>query len=170
MAWARQEGQEIKIYSRLPHGWQSGNGYWNDFRTQPDAIHRQEGFYPIHNPSYDARYQELGDLEFDAPNNRFTYPVSNKSLTLDEAKDLRKDEVYEYIEDMKRAFDTYFARLEHTKTAVPSRVQDEIDNFYAEVAKWESAIDGAATLKAVKQLTFDRSTSQAVKEKLAKFR
>jgi len=76
--YARQQNGAIKRYTAIPKSW--GNviaGFDRLTSTEWNA----QGFYSVVTPSYDSATQKLGDLEWDADNSVFTYPVINKTWT-----------------------------------------------------------------------------------------
>ena len=68
----------IKTYYQLPKSFGNVIG---GFHLLSDSDLATHGFYPIVTPTYNSAIQDLGDIYFDSSNNRFTYPVNNKTWT-----------------------------------------------------------------------------------------
>ena len=66
----------IKTFSKLPKVWSDANGTHLNI-TDGEAF----GFYPVVSPSYDLSTQYLGDIEWDADSNIFTYAVIDTTWT-----------------------------------------------------------------------------------------
>jgi len=68
----------IKRYTSIPKAWGNVIG---GFHLLSSTEWEAAGFYDVVTPSYDSATQKLGDLEWDADNSVFTYPVINKTWT-----------------------------------------------------------------------------------------
>ena len=66
----------IKTFSSVPKSWNGKIGLQYASDSDLEAL----GFYDIEKPSLKAS-QEYGDIEWDADNSRFTYPVNNKTFS-----------------------------------------------------------------------------------------
>jgi len=75
---ARQENGAIKKYVNVP---KSFGNVMGGFDNLSDSELEAYGFYNVVTPSYDSDIQKLGDIEWDADNSVFTYPVINKTWT-----------------------------------------------------------------------------------------
>ena len=75
---AKNYNGTIKVYSQLPKSYGSIIG---GFDLLSDSDLETHGFYDVHTPTYNSNTQELGDIEWDSDNSRFTYPVSNKTFS-----------------------------------------------------------------------------------------
>ena len=76
--YARQQNGAIKRYTTIPKAW--GNVIAG-FDKLTSSEWQEAGFYDVVTPDYDSAIQKLGDLEWDADNSQFTYPVINKTWT-----------------------------------------------------------------------------------------
>lgn len=74
----------IKTYSSVPKSWNGKLG----LQYASDSELAELGFYDVERPAKKDS-QEYGDIEWDADNSRFTYPLNNKtySQTLAELKE-----------------------------------------------------------------------------------
>ena len=66
----------IKTFSSVPKSWNGKIGLQYASDSDLEAL----GFYDVEKPSLKAS-QEYGDIEWDADNSRFTYPVNNKTFS-----------------------------------------------------------------------------------------
>jgi len=99
------------------------------------------GFYDVVTPSVNPS-QELGDIEWDADNNVFTYPVVNKVFS-ETLSDLREQK----IENLKSIYnvklsktDWYVHRKAELGTAIPQDVLDARAAFRTECSTKEAEI------------------------------
>ncbi len=74
--WAKTINEKIKVFTTLPNKYVSGNlNVAGGFDKLTDEIHRQEGFYPLIEPTYNPETEHLGALYFDDVNQVFTYDL-----------------------------------------------------------------------------------------------
>lgn len=66
----------IKTFNSVPKTWGTKIGLQYASDSDLEAI----GFFDVEKPTLKAS-QEYGDIEWDAANSRFTYPVNNKTYT-----------------------------------------------------------------------------------------
>lgn len=64
----------IKKFSKLPKVWKDQNGTHINITDGADY-----GFYDVVTPEFNSATQYLGDIEWDADNSVFTYPVIDKT-------------------------------------------------------------------------------------------
>jgi hypothetical protein len=77
--YAKQENTGIKVYGKLPNRYKSETmNVVGGFDKLPDAVHQQEGFYPLVQPTL-GENEKLGSLYFDEENQVFTYQVESLS-------------------------------------------------------------------------------------------
>jgi len=145
---ARTENGTIKTYKSLPSEYKKSDGsVILNFKKASTEVLEAEGFYDVVVPSYNGKTKVLGDIEWDADNSQFTYPVSNKtwSETLSELKE-RKIENLKAIYNQKLAqTDWYITRKQEKGTAIPSDIQTERDNLRSECATKEGEINAKTT-------------------------
>ena len=131
----------IKIYSNLKSfGGALGLQYSSD--SDLEAL----GFYDVVTPTT-KQSQELGDIEWDADNSVFTYPVQNKTYSQTVAK-LKTQK----IENLKHIYgsklgktDWYVVRAAEGGTAVPSDIATERSDLRTECATKEAEINALST-------------------------
>ena len=102
----------VKKFTKVPNSWGNVMGGFNNLS---DAELQEYGFYNVITPEYNSNTQYLGDLEWDADNSVFTYPVIDRtwSQTLAEMK-LQKIKNLEYL---------YYKRLETTDWIVTKHLE-----------------------------------------------
>lgn len=131
----------IKTYTNLKSfGGAIGLQYASD--SDLEAI----GFYDVEQPTK-KESQEYGDIEWDADNNVFTYPVNNKtySQTVAELK-TQKIANLKHLYNRKLAeTDWYVVRAAEGGTAVPSDISTERSDLRDECATKEAEISALTT-------------------------
>ena len=131
----------IKTYTNLKSfGGAIGLQYASD--SDSEAI----GFYDVEQPTK-KESQEYGDIEWDADNNVFTYPVNNKtySQTVAELK-TQKIANLKHLYNRKLAeTDWYVVRAAEGGTAVPSDISTERSDLRDECATKEAEISALTT-------------------------
>jgi len=136
----------IKVFSQTPKSW--GNKIGLQYASDSDL--EEIGFYDVNTPTT-TESQELGDVEWDADNNQFTYPVNNKtfSQTLAELK-LQKIANLKAIYNAELAkTDWLVVRAAEGGTAVPSDTTTERTNLRSDCATKEGEINALTTKSAV---------------------
>lgn len=122
----------------VPKGWKSENGYWKNFYLESDAIHLQEGFYPIVMPTFDPRTQYLGNLIQDA--DIVTYEVLTLTLDISKIKAKKLLELDRIELNVMDVSFRYFMKLIMTEGKIPTNITTEISNFYTKIGQIESSI------------------------------
>jgi len=132
----------IKTYSSVPKSWGGKIGLQYASDSDLEAI----GFYDVEQPTK-KQSQEYGDIEWDADNNRFTYPVNNKiySQTVAELKEQKIANLKHSYNRKLAETDWYVTRKQEKGTAIPSDIQTERDNLRTECATKESEINAKNT-------------------------
>jgi len=132
----------IKTFSSVPKSWGGKIGLQYASDSDLEAL----GFYDVEKP-FLKQSQEYGDIEWDADNSRFTYPVNNKtySQTVAELKE-RKIANLKHLYNIELAkTDWYVVRAAEGGTAVPSDIATERSNLRTECATKESEINAKTT-------------------------
>ena len=132
----------IKTFNSVPKTWGTKIGLQYASDSDLEAI----GFFDVEKPTLKAS-QEYGDIEWDAANNRFTYPVNNKTYTQTVAElKTQKIASLKAIYNRKLAeTDWYVTRKQEKGTAIPSGVQTDRDNLRSECATKEGEINAKTT-------------------------
>ena len=131
----------IKIYSNLKSfGGALGLQYSSD--SDLEAL----GFYDVVTPTT-KQSQELGDIEWDADNSVFTYPVQNKtySQTVSELKTQKIENLKHIYGSKLGKTDWYVVRAAEGGTAVPSDIATERSDLRTECATKEAEINALST-------------------------
>ena len=104
------------------------------------------GFYDVVTPSVNPS-QELGDIEWDADNNVFTYPVLNKTYlqTVEELKTQKIANLKHLYNSKLSKTDWYVIRAAEGGTAVPSDIATERSDLRTECAIKEAEISALTT-------------------------
>jgi len=140
---AKNHNGTIKVYDPLPRTYEN----IINFHLLSDSDLETHGFYDVHQPTYNIKTKEIGDIEWDADNSRFTYPVVDKtfSKTLTVMKN-------EKIADLKALYnaelaktDWYITRKQEKNTAIPSSITTERDNLRSDCATKEAEIKAKTT-------------------------
>ena len=136
----------IKTFSTTPKSW--GNQIGLQYASDADL--QALGFYDVNKPSLKSS-QEYGDIEWDAANSRFTYPVNNKtfSQSVAELKTQKIANLKAMYNSKLAETDWYVTRKQEKGTAIPSDVQTERDNLRSECATKEGEINAKTTKAAV---------------------
>ena len=136
----------IKVFNSTPKTWGGRIGLQYASDSELEAI----GFYDVNKPSIKDS-QEYGDIEWDADNSRFTYPVNNKtfSQTVAELKEQKIANLKAMYNSKLAETDWYVTRNQEKGIAIPSDVQTERDDLRSECATKESEINAKTTKAAV---------------------
>ena len=136
----------IKTFSSTPKSW--GNQIGLQYASDSDL--EALGFYDVNVPTTKAS-QELGDIEWDADNSRFTYPVNNKSFSqsVSELKDSKLANLKAIYNSKLAETDWYVTRKQEKGTAIPSDVQTERDNLRSDYETHKTAINSKTTKASV---------------------
>ena len=140
---AKDYNGNIKVYSQVPKTY---NNIIN-FHLLSDSELESHGFYDVNTPSYNSNTQELGAIEWDADNSRFTYPVSDKtwSKTLAEMKSSKIANLKAIYNSKLATTDWYVVREAEGGTALPSDIATERGNLRTECATKEGEINSKTT-------------------------
>lgn len=122
---------------------------WNNklgLQYASDSELAELGFYDVERPSL-KNSQEYGDIEWDADNSKFTYPVNNRtySESVAELKETKIAELKGSYERKLAQTDWYVIRKSEKGTAIPSEIQTERDNLRAEQVTKEAEINAKTT-------------------------
>jgi len=144
---ARQEGGTIKKYISVPKSFKN----IINFNLLSDGELQEHGFYNVVTPPYNSNTQNLGDIEWDADNSVFTYPVIDKtwSQTLDEMKESKIENLKAIYNSKLSKTDWMVVREAEGGTAVPSATSTERANLRTECATKEGEINALTTKAAV---------------------
>jgi len=132
----------IKTFSSVPKSWGGKIGLQYASDSDLEAI----GFYDVEQPTKKAS-QEYGDIEWDADNSRFTYPVNNKtySQTVAELKTQKIANLKHLYNSKLAETDWYVVRAAEGGTAVPSNITTERSDLRTECATKEAEINAKTT-------------------------
>jgi hypothetical protein len=132
----------IKTFSSVPKSWGGKIGLQYASDSDLEAL----GFYDVEQPAK-KESQEYGDIEWDADNSRFTYPVNNKtySQTVAELKAQKIANLKHLYNSKLAKTDWYVTRKQEKGTAIPSDIQTERDDLRTECATKESEINAKTT-------------------------
>tara|TARA_Y100001938_G_C8090348_1_gene434634 strand:+ start:2489 stop:2959 length:471 start_codon:yes stop_codon:yes gene_type:complete len=141
---AREDSNgNIITYNSVPKSW---GAIICGFNTLSDSDLETYGFYNIVTPSK-KESQEYGDIEWDADNSVYTYPVINKTYS-DTVAELKTKKIanLKFIYNRKLSeTDWYVIRAAEGGTAVPSDITTERSDLRAECATKESEINAKTT-------------------------
>lgn len=132
----------IKTFSSVPKTWGGKIGLQYASDSDLEAL----GFYDVEQPTK-KQSQEYGDIEWDADNSRFTYPVNNKtySQTVAELKTQKIANLKHLYNSKLTKTDWYVVRAAEGGTAVPSDIATERSDLRTECATKESEINAKTT-------------------------
>jgi len=141
----------IKTYSQVP------KTYKNilNFHLLSDSDLESHGFYDVHRPTFNGNTQELGAIEWDSANSRFTYPVNNKTFSQTVAE-MKADKIKQldaiYNSKLSKT-DWYVTRNAEKGTAIPSAITTERDNLRSEHTTKKAEINAKTTKAQVADYT-----------------
>lgn len=132
----------IKTFSSVPKSWGGKIGLQYASDSDLEAL----GFYDVEQPTK-KQSQEYGDIEWDADNSRFTYPVNNKtySQTVAELKTQKIANLKSIYNSKLVETDWYIVRAAEGGTAVPSDIATERSDLRTECATKEAEINAKTT-------------------------
>lgn len=132
----------IKTFNSVPKTWGTKIGLQYASDSDLEAI----GFFDVEKPTLKAS-QEYGDIEWDSANNRFTYPVNNKtySKTVAELKTQKIASLKSIYNRKLAETDWYVTRKQEKGTAIPSGVQTDRDNLRSDYETHKIAINAKTT-------------------------
>ena len=145
---AIQVNGAIKKFSSLPKVWTDENGTHLNIKDG-----QAYGFYDVVTPTYDPATQLLGDIQWDADSNTFTYPVLDKDFpqTLEEMKASKIENLKSICNRKLAETDWYVTRLNEKETAIPQDVSDARDALRTDCDTKESEINALTTKAEVAQ-------------------
>ena len=137
----------IKKYSLIPKAWGKVIG---GFDTLSSSKWEEAGFYDVVTPSYDSSTQYLGDIEWDADNSVFTYPVIDMtwSQTVAQLKASKIESLKSIYNSKLSDTDWYIIRSQEGIDA-PQDILDARAALRTECATKEDEINALSTKKAV---------------------
>jgi len=139
---AIQHNGAIKKFVSLPKVWTDKNG--THLNITDGAKY---GFYPIVTPQYNSATQMLGDIEWDADNNVFTYPVIDREFAQN-IEELKVQKILQLKNIYNNEFaktDWYYIRLTSLGTEVPQNIIDARAQLNLDCNNHEAAINALAT-------------------------
>lgn len=137
----------IKRFTTIPKAW--GNVICG-YDTLSSSIWEEAGFYDVVSPSYDSNTQYLGDLEWDAGNSVFTYPIIDRtwSQTVAQLKEGKIENLKSIYNNKLKETDWYIIRGQEG-IAAPQDIIDARAALRTECATKEDEINALSTKKAV---------------------
>jgi|TARA_B100001093_G_C26762943_1_gene986573 hypothetical protein len=137
----------IKRFTTIPKAWGNTIG---GFDTLTSDVWEAAGFYDVVTPSYDSNTQYLGDIEWDAENSVFTYPVIDKTWpqTVAELKEGKIANLKSIYNNKLSETDWYIIRAQEG-IAAPQDIIDARAALRTECATKEDEINAFTTKKAV---------------------
>lgn len=132
----------IKTFNSVPKTWGTKIGLQYASDSDLEAI----GFFDVEKPTLKAS-QEYGDIEWDSANNRFTYPVNNKtySQTVAELKEQKLNNLKHIYNSELAKTDWYVTRKQEKGTAIPSEITTERDDLRSDYETHKTAINAKTT-------------------------
>ena len=132
----------IKTFLSVPKSWRGKIGlqYAND--SDLEAL----GFYNVERPALTAS-QKYGAIQWDADNNKFIYPIEDKTYTetIQELKDQKIANLKAIYNVKFSRTDWYIIRASEGGTTVPINITTERSDLRAECATKEAEINALNT-------------------------
>lgn len=137
----------IKKFTTVPKSW--GN-IMGGFNYLSDTELQEYGFYNVVTPEYNSATQYLGDLEWDANNSVFTYPVIDKtfSQTLAEMKASKIENLKSLYNRKLSETDWYIIRAQEG-TSAPQDILDTRTALRSDCEAKEAEITALTTKASV---------------------
>jgi hypothetical protein len=137
----------IKRFTTIPKAW--GNVICG-YDTLSSSVWEEAGFYDVVTPSYDSNTQYLGDLEWDADNSVFTYPIIDRTWTqtVAELKEGKIANLKSIYNNKLSETDWYIIRAQEG-IAAPQDIIDARAALRTDCATKEDEINALNTKKAV---------------------
>ena len=135
----------IKTFSKVK-SWNNKLGLQYSSDSELEAL----GFYDVERPAKKLS-QEYGSIEWDASNNRFTFPLNNKTYS-ESLADLKAEKIVELkssYESRLGVTDWYVTRKSEKGIDIPADIQTERDNLRDEQVSREAEINALTTKAAV---------------------
>jgi hypothetical protein len=141
---AKNYSGAIKTFFRTPKSYGNIIG---GFDLLSDSDLESHGFYDVITPSYTSSIEELGNIEWDASNSQFTYPVDNKtwSETLIELKELKVKEAKEQANYILIKTDWVIIRDLELGGSTPQAILNDRAAIRTTCANHETAINAKTT-------------------------
>tara|TARA_R100000951_G_scaffold61741_2_gene51879 strand:- start:7477 stop:7950 length:474 start_codon:yes stop_codon:yes gene_type:complete len=138
----------IKKYITIPNSWGNVIG---GFDLLLSSDWEEAGFYDVVTPDYDNSTQYLGDIEWDADNSQFTYPVINKTWTqtVAELKESKIANLKSIYNRKLEETDWYIIRASEGGTATPQSILDNRAALRTECGTKEAEINALTTKAAI---------------------
>ncbi len=139
----------IKRFTKVPKSWGNIMGGFNHLS---DTELQEYGFYDVVTPEYNSAIQYLGDLEWDAENSVFTYPVIDKtfSQTVAEMKASKIENLKSLYNRKLAETDWYIIRAQEG-TSAPQDVLDTRTALRSDCEAKEAEINALTTKANVAQ-------------------
>lgn len=133
----------IKRFNTVPKSWGNVMGGFNNLS---ETELQEYGFYDVIIPEYNSATQYLGDLEWDADNSVFTYPVINKtfSQTLAEMKASKIENLKSLYNRKLAETDWYIIRAQEG-TSAPQDILDTRTSLRSDCGAKEAEINALTT-------------------------
>ena len=148
MVAVQHEGA-IRRFTTVPKSWGNVMGGFNHLS---ESELQEYGFYNVVTPEYNSATQKLGDLEWDADNTVFTYPVINKtfSQTLAEMKASKIENLKSLYKRKLSESDWYIIRAQEG-TSAPQDILDTRTSLRSDCGVKEAEINALTTKANVAQ-------------------
>jgi hypothetical protein len=132
----------IKTFLSLPKSWGGKMGLQYASDSDLEAL----GFYDVERPTLTAS-QKYSSIEWDADNNKFKYPIVNKTYTetVQELKDQKIANLKAIYNVKLSKTDWYIIRASEGGTTVPSNIVTKRSDLRAECATKEAEINALNT-------------------------
>jgi hypothetical protein len=139
----------IKRFTTVPKSWGNVMGGFN-YLSETEL--QEYGFYNVVTPEYNSATQYLGDLEWDANNSVFTYPVIDRTWTqtLAEMKASKIENLKSLYNRKLSDTDWYIIRSQEGISA-PQSVLDAREALRTDCATKEAEINALTTKANVAQ-------------------
>lgn len=131
----------IRTFAKVK-SWQNKLG----LQYASDSELAELGFYDVEQPTRKLS-QEYGEIEWDADNSKFTFPLINKTFseTVSELKEAKIAELKAIYERKLGITDWYVTRKSEKGIDIPLDIQTERDNLRAEQVTKEAEINAKTT-------------------------
>ena len=152
MMKASNKNGTITIYASAPSEFVgSQKHYVSGFNNLSDAQQRAEGLFDLYTPEYNSNTHELGSVEWDSANTRFTYSIVEKqfSMTLSEMIENKINNLKANLNNKLAETDWVFIRQLDQGTSIPSETQSERNALRVSAQAKEAEIGSLTTKAAV---------------------
>ena len=142
MVAVQHEGA-IKRFTTVPKSWGNVMGGFN-YLSESEL--QEYGFYNVVTPEYNSATQYLGDIEWDADNSVFTYPVIDRTWTqtLAEMKESKIANLKSLYNRKLAETDWYIIRAQEG-IAAPQEIMDSRSALRNESDSYEAEINALTT-------------------------